>query len=359
MPTVTTSVAGPVTRDDDGPTVTVPRGRLLGTLPPAPSATAAQRIAYARYLAMWRVVESLPAPAARRLPRLIGRAWFRAASSHQREQVARNLGRVLRRSGHDVHARLLEEAFVSYARYWVDAFRVHRMDVAAVIQDATSVGLHHIDTVRDAGTGGILATAHLGSWDVGALWSSHRRWGMVVVAEVVEPRRLFERFVDLRVDAGLDVIPLVRGGPMLEQLEMSIGSGGLATLLADRDLTRRGPIVEFFGEPCRLPPGAAALARRTGRSVATGAWLTSGDAYHGVVLDPVDVSGLDIHAGTQVIAHRLEELIGLEPTQWHVFVPNWLSEREPDHPVVDLWRSGRDWRSAARQEWHDRAEPHP
>jgi len=333
--------------------VSVPAGRLLGTLPPAPSETRAQRSTYLRYRAMWRAVELLPPRVARGLPRRIGRIWSRAAPTAQREQVVRNLTRVL---GRAPEAALVEEAFVSYARYWLDAFRLHRMDVEEVIRTASSVGLHHVDRIRDSGSGGILATAHLGSWDVGALWSSHRRWGMVVVAEVVEPRRLFERFVDLRVEAGLDVIPLVRGGAMLDELVRSVERGGLATLLADRDLTRRGPIVEFFGEPCRLPPGAAALARRTGREVATGAFLTAGDRYHGVVLDPVDVSSLDIYEGTQVIAGRLEQLIALEPTQWHVFVPNWLADREPDHPVVDRWRSGGDWRAAARAEWDGRAE---
>jgi lauroyl/myristoyl acyltransferase len=332
--------------------VSVAPGRLLGALPPAPAETRAQRATYLRYRALWRAIEALPASAVRRLPATVGRTWFRFASTAQREQVARNLTRVLGRAADEA---VIEEAFVSYARYWLDAFRLHRMDVDTVIREATAVGLHHVDRVRDAGTGGILATAHLGSWDVGALWSSHRRWGMVVVAEVVEPRRLFERFVDLRVQAGLDVIPLVRGGAMLDELERSVERGGLATLLADRDLTRRGPIVEFFGEPCRLPAGTAALARRTGRSVATGAFLTAGERYHGVVLDPVDVADLDVYDGTQVIAHRLEELIGLEPTQWHVFVPNWLADREPDHPVVAAWRAGEDWRSAARAEWEARA----
>ena len=308
---------------------------------------------YARYRALWRAVESLPPSAARRLPARIGRAWSRFGPSAQREQVERNLARLL---GAPPSEATVEQAYVSYARYWLDAFRLHRMDVEQVTRQATSVGLHHIDRMRDSGEGGILATAHLGSWDVGALWSSHRRWGMVVVAEVVEPRRLFERFVDLRVEAGLDVIPLVRGGPMLDELERSVARGGLATLLADRDLTRRGPIVEFFGEPCRLPVGTAALARRTGREVATGAFLTAGDRYHGVVLDPVDVTTLDLYEGTQVIAHRLEELISLEPTQWHVFVPNWLADREADHPVVGLWRAGGDWRAAARAEWEQRSE---
>lgn len=309
-------------------------------------------MAYARYLAMWRAVESLPPSAARRLRHRVGRAWSRFGSAGQRSQVERNLARVL---GRAPSAAMVEEAYVSYARYWFDAFRLHRMDVEQVTREATSVGLHHVDRIRDSGEGGILATAHLGSWDVGALWSSHRRWGMVVVAEVVEPRRLFRRFVDLRVEAGLDVIPLVRGAPMLDELERSVMGGGLATLLADRDLGRRGPIVDFFGEPCRLPAGTAALARRTGRPVATGAFLTAGERYHGVVLDPVAVAELDVYEGTQVIARRLEELIALEPTQWHVFVPNWLADREPEHPVAALWRAGGDWRAAARADWDQRS----
>lgn len=336
--------------------MTVAPGRLLGELPPPPPETRGQRAAYLRYATLWRAVEALSERQALGLARALGRSWARFAPERQRAMVTRNLSRVLGRGRDrvDVDSAVLEEAFVSYARYWIDAFRLHRMDGERVLREASGVGLHHVDDVRDRGAGGILATAHLGSWDVGALFSSQRRWGMVVVAEVVEPRRLFDRFVDLRVRAGLDVIPLVRGGPMLDELERSVARGGLATLLADRDLTRRGPIVEFFGEPCRLPPGTAALARRTGRPVATGAFLTAGDGYHGVVLDPVDVAGLDVYEGTQVVARQLERLITVAPTQWHVFVPNWLADREPDHPVVARWRAGEDWRALARSEWSAR-----
>lgn len=329
------------------------RAAVLDDLPPAPPETLRQRLVYWQYRSVWELAAHVPAPIARQLPARLGRLWFEAAPTRQRLQVARNLRRVVPDAGRAELRDLVRDAYVSYARYWLDSFRLHTMDGEEVVAASVGEGLHHVDAFRDSGQGGIFATGHLGSWDVGAFFTSQRRWGMVVVAELVEPRRLFDRFVQLRRQAGIDVIPLVRGGDMLDRLQTRVeDEGALATLLADRDLTRRGPIVEFFGEPCRLPPGTAALARRTGRPVAVGAFFTNGDdRYRGVVHEPVELAHLDIHAGTQVVARELERLIARFPDQWHVFVPNWLADREPDHPVAVAWREGRDWRMLAREDW--------
>jgi phosphatidylinositol dimannoside acyltransferase len=332
------------------------RGRAtLDELPPPPPETIKQRAVYWQYRAVWEAAARLPDPLARRLPERLGPAWHRAASDRQRIQVRRNLGRVVPDASPSEQRQLVRDAYVSYARYWLDSFRLHTMTPEDVLAASTDDGLQHVDAFRDSGLGGVLATGHLGSWDVGAFFTSQREWGMVVVAEVVEPRRLFERFVHLRRNAGIDVIPLVRGGDMLDQLEGRVREqGALATLLADRDLTRKGPIVRFFGEPCRLPPGTAALARRTGRPVAVGAFLTRGDGFHAQVLPPVEVSHLSVYDGTQVVARELEDLIRRAPEQWHVFVPNWLVDREPDHLVSKAWRAGEDWEPLARQEWEAR-----
>jgi phosphatidylinositol dimannoside acyltransferase len=328
----------------------------LRELPPPPPETMKQRAAYWQYRSVWEAAARLPAPVATRLPKRIGRSWVRLASTEQRRQVRANLARVVPDASRAELRRLVRDAYVSYARYWLDSFRLHVMTAEEVLEASTDQGLEHVDAFRASGRGGILATCHLGSWDVGAFFTSQRDWGMVVVAELVEPRRLFERFVELRREAGIDVIPLVRGGDMLDQLERRVSDQGqLATLLADRDLTKKGPIVEFFGEPCRLPPGTAALARRTGRPVCAGAFLTRGDdGYHGVVHEPFEVHHLSVYDGTQAVAHELERLIRRAPEQWHVFVPNWLADREPDHPVAAAWRSGQDWRELALQEWEER-----
>jgi phosphatidylinositol dimannoside acyltransferase len=326
----------------------------LHELPPPPPETLKQRAAYWQYRSVWEAAALLPDVVARRLPARIGASWARLASTGQREQVRANLARIVPdASAGDLDA-LVRDAYVSYARYWLDSFRLHTMSADDVLAASTDEGLAHVDAVRDSGQGGIFATGHLGSWDVGAFFTSQRRWGMVVVAELVEPRRLFERFVELRRRAGIDVIPLVRGGDMLDQLEARVTEQGqLATLLADRDLTRKGPIVEFFGEPCRLPPGTAALARRTGRPVCAGAFLTRGHGFHGVVHPPFEIAELSVYDGTQVLATELERLIRRAPEQWHVFVRNWLADREPDHPVVEAWRDGEDWRALAVAEWDD------
>jgi phosphatidylinositol dimannoside acyltransferase len=333
----------------------VRRSASLDELPPPPPESLKQRTVYWQYRSVWETAALLPEPLARRLPARLGPIWYRAASEGRREQVRRNLARVVPDASPRELQELIQDAYVSYARYWLDSFRLHTMEAEDVIAASTDEGLEHVDAFRDSGLGGVFATGHLGSWDVGAFFTSQRDWGMVVVAEMVEPRRLFERFVHLRRNAGIDVIPLVRGGDMLDRLEARVRERGeLATLLADRDLTKKGPIVEFFGEPCRLPPGTAALARRTGRPVAAGAFLTRGDGFHGLVLPPVDIAEMDVYDGTQVVARQLETLIRRAPEQWHVFVPNWLVDREPDHPVSQAWRAGEDWQALARQGWNVR-----
>lgn len=313
-------------------------------LPPPPPERLGQRLAYWQYRTAWEAVARLPGSVAAPAPRAVGTLWHLFGNDSQEAQVRANLARIMDHPDDAALDAAVKQAYESYSRYWLDSFRLHTMDPQEVAANSTGHQLELVDEMVAGDEGGILATAHLGSWDIGAMFTTQRNWGMAVVAEVVEPRRLFDRFVRLRRQAGIEVFPLVRGGDMVERMAGVIERGGLATLLADRDLGRKGPIVEFFGEPCRLPAGTAVLARRTGRPVAIGAFLARGpDQWHGHIQSRVDISHLSVVAGTQVVARELEAMIGQYPHQWHVFVRNWLVDREPDHPVARAWRETGTW----------------
>lgn len=310
------------------------RPRLAKSLPGL-SLSARRWAIYLGYLAVWEGAARMPDPLAWRLADPAGDLWYVLGSRRQRHRVRANLARVVRHADRRQADALVRAAYRSYARYWLDAFRAHRLDPDEVMARTSDEGCDRIDELLSGGRGAILATGHLGSWDIGAFFSRRRGWHLTVVAEVVEPRRLFQRFVRLRRQLGADVVPLLRGQDVLGRLERVVNDGGLATLLADRDLTGSGPVVELFGEACRLPAGPAVLARRTGRPVAVGAFFTTPRGWRAVVHEPLTIAHLDVVGGTQAVAHALEDLIREDPAQWHLFVPNWLVDREPDHPAVD------------------------
>jgi KDO2-lipid IV(A) lauroyltransferase len=194
-------------------------------------------------------------------------------------------------------------------------------------------GLEHITAERERGHGAVLGLPHVGGWDVGGAWFVRNAFPMTVVAEVVEPPELFEWFVGLREALGLSVVPL---GPRAGiGVLHALADNKVVALLCDRDIDGTGIEVEFFGERTLLPSGPAMLALRAGCGLLPTAVYFDGDGHHAVVRPPIpyEVRGRradaeDTKTLTQLLAHELEFLIRRAPAQWHMFQPNWPSDRE-------------------------------
>ena len=79
-------------------------------------------------------------------------------------------------------------------------------------------------------------------------------------------KKRFEAFVDYRESLGFRVSALTGGEqPPYEQLKKALEAGEVVCLLSERDLTRSGVEVDFFGEPCSMAAGPATLAQRNRR----------------------------------------------------------------------------------------------
>lgn len=220
--------------------------------------------------------------------------------------------------------RAVREAFASYGRYWMESLRLPEMDPAEVDATFTIEGLEHIQAARDAGTGAILALPHVGGWEVGGSWFVRQGFPLTVVVEALKPPELFTWFADLRRSQGFTVIALSRAAGM--SVVRALRANQIVALVSDRDIAGGGIEVEFFGERTTLPGGPATIASRFGIPLLPTAVYFDGPGHHAVVRPPLAMDG-DPVAITQNLAHELEYLIRAAPDQWHLFQPNWPSDR--------------------------------
>lgn len=250
----------------------------------------------------------------------------------KRAMLMRHLQRADPRLGGLRLQRAAQRAYDSYARYWLESFRLPHLSRRAVDRGMTTDGYHHITDALAAGNGVILALPHLGGWEWAGRWLVDNGLRLTVVVERLEPPELFDWFADLRRDLGMNVVGL---GPSVgSEVLAALRRNDVVCLLCDRDLQRTGVEVEFFGERTTLPAGPATLTLRTGAPVLPTAVYFSDatDGHFGLVRPPLPAArsgaGLrvDVARVTQHLAAELEFLIRREPTQWHLLQPNWPSD---------------------------------
>jgi lauroyl/myristoyl acyltransferase len=223
------------------------------------------------------------------------------------------------------------QAFDSYARYYVESFRLPSLSKKTVDRSFTVDGFHHITDALELGNGCIFALPHLGGWEWAGKWMTDQGYKLTVVVEALEPPELFEWFADLRKDLGMTVVPTgPKAGPAVLK---ALRENQIVCLLCDRDLDRNGVDVEFFGERTTLPAGPATLGLRVGSPILpVGCYFTSDyNGHHALVRPPLSLvrqGGLrdDVARITQNLARELEFLIRRAPEQWHLFQPNWPSD---------------------------------
>jgi phosphatidylinositol dimannoside acyltransferase len=96
--------------------------------------------------------------------------------------------------------------------------------------------------------------------------------------------------------------------------------------MAERDLTRTGVQVDFFGEPTRMPAGPAKLAIETGAALLPSHCWFDGDGWAVWLQPPLDCSSGDVDTITQLLADRFAENIATYPQDWHMLQPQWLAD---------------------------------
>ncbi|GLY24023.1 phosphatidylinositol mannoside acyltransferase [Micromonospora sp. NBRC 101691] len=302
------------------------------------------------YVAGWRLVRALPGPVAATIFRAGADRAHRAGGAGT-ARLAANLRRVV---GPDLPEAELDElvrqGLRSYARYWLEAFRLPSRSHEQLLAGFRLVHGHDLLAADvAAGRGAVVALPHAGNWDAAGAWVAAQGWPITTVAERLRPEAVYERFLAFRRGLGMEILP-THGGerPPFEILVERLGAGHVVPLLADRDLSARGVEVTFFGGRTRMPAGPALLALRTGAPLYVATMWYEPDAPCASIEGPLELpdpdSGpLDQRARllTQRIADGLAAGIARHPEDWHMLQRMWLDQDGPGNPSSRPRRESR------------------
>lgn len=286
------------------------------------------------FAAGWALVKALPAR--------VAAAGFRGAAdlACRRDgkgvrRLRSNLRRVVGPAVSDAElAELTRRAMRSYARYWLEVFRLPVMRDAAAAGTRTE-GTENLDAALAAGRGVILALPHSGNWEVAAVWLISHSGPFTTVAERLRPESLYRRFLAYRQSLGMEVIPLHGGARSpSDVLAQRLRAGRAICLVGDRDLTRGGVEVTFFGERTKMPAGPALLAATTGAALLpVGLWF-EGAAWAQRIHPPVRLPEGGplrdrVRVATQAVADAFAADIAEHPADWHMLQRLWLADLDP------------------------------
>ena len=279
--------------------------------------------AYA-YFAGWRIVRWLPEQAAYRL------AY--AAADFLTKRNGKNVSRLrsnLRRTKPDITTLDLDllvfNAMRSYMRYWCDTFRFPDWSPERVRETVTVTNEHLLIDAIEAKTGVIVSLPHAGNWDHAGAYFCAKGINLVTVAERLKPEKLFLKFLEYRQAMGMEVLPL--DGRVLGTLAQRLRQGALVALVADRDLSRTGIDVDFFGGPSRMPAGPALLALKTNAPLITAFVSYTESGIHIdfklIILPSTGSEAEKVSEIVQMTARHFEEGISEHPEDWHMLQRIW------------------------------------
>jgi lauroyl/myristoyl acyltransferase len=279
------------------------------------------RVSDTSYATGWALVRSLPEGTARRLfdagADLAARRGGKGV-----DRLRSNLARVAPDADLD---ELTRAALRSYARYWLEVFRLPVMSQATIVAGMHTIGEPRARAAIASGRGVVFALPHSGNWDHAGAWFAATGVPFATVAERLEPESLYDRFLAFRASLGMEVLPLTGGErPPFDVLAERLEAGGTVCLMADRDLTPRGVDVEFFGATARMPAGPASLALKTGAALIPVHLAFRPAGWQVMFYDEVPPS--DVATMTQQLADCFARGIRQHPADWHMLQRLWLDD---------------------------------
>ena len=252
------------------------------------------RVEFAGFVLFRGLLRLLPLRASLGLGAALG--WLAGSVLRVRRTVVdQNLLRAFPRESPAWRSRVAAASYRHLGRESVMTFLLAGASSERIREMTQVEGLEELEEALARGKGVVMATGHLGNWELGAAALAARGIGVDAVVQVQRNRHFDAELRRAREGLGVTVMSK-QSAP--RGVLSSLRRGRLAALVADQNVLRAGVFVEFFGFPAATAKGPAIFALRTGAPLWAGAALRvpgRGGRYR-VVMQPVraDLTGLSL-----------------------------------------------------------------
>lgn len=268
------------------------------------------------------IIHAMPRRWSYMLADLVARRHFRD-SVKDREAVLHNLAQITgRKDGLEGDAR---RVFLNFGRYLVDFFLMYKtVDRKFVQENVTFVGREHFDRAMSSGKGGIILTAHIGNWEMGAAVLDKIGYPVTAIALPHKNPKVNVLFNKQREAHGVHVVPTTSA---VRRCIEALRKGRLVAVLGDRDFGSFGVPLDFLGRKTLIPKGAAFFSCRTGAPIIP-TFLTPASpgrytiTFSAPIFPPPQVDRGDeasMIALMQQYVKIIEQKVKEDPTQWLMF----------------------------------------
>jgi Kdo2-lipid IVA lauroyltransferase/acyltransferase len=286
---------------------------------------------YSVAVALVQALRWLPLSAANAVARTAARLLDRVAPRLRRVALT-NLGFAFPGLDAAEQRKIAGGVFESIARILVALARFPTLDRGNISDWIGYEGLENYQAAKREGRGVLIATAHLGNWELSAFAHALMTEPMYVMVRpldnplidrLVERRRTLSgnHLIDKR-DAARAVMKALRG------------NGEVGILIDQNTSASEGVFIDFFGRRACAGAGFVKLAHRARAPVIPGfaLWDSEKKRYVLRFYPRLEMTG-DILADTQRLHSAIEEVIRQHPDQWMWIHRRWKT-RPPGEPKL-------------------------
>jgi Kdo2-lipid IVA lauroyltransferase/acyltransferase len=193
-------------------------------------------------------------------------------------------------------------------------------------------GLENFEQARSRGKGVLVATGHLGNWELSAFAHAYLTAPMHIVVRPIDNARidaLVESRRELSGNRAIAKKDAARG------ILRALAAGDAVGVLIDQNTTpEQGVFIDFFGVKACAGSAFVKLAHRSGAAVVPGYALWSDKEGRYVLhFEPaVEMTG-EVEQDTQRVHARLEAAIRKHPDQWLWIHRRWKTRPPGEKPI--------------------------